>query len=151
MHELGTITSIANSTLARAVNYSYDYNAALAKTFTEALNRRDLDDFLSVLAEDVELRTVKGVKRGRRAAAAWFARPLDHLELEFNNVNLIVAGDWVVGTGSARFTWRETGEVAEEAATSAVWKIENGLVRRWEAFSQYTDALSAAGILPAAV
>ncbi len=126
---------------------SLDRNAAVAKTFVEALNSRDLDDFLSVLADDVELRTFKGVKRGRRAAAEWFDRPLDHLELEFTDVNLIVTGDRVVGNGLARFTWKETGDLAEEAAASAVWEIEDGLVRRWEAFSEYMDALRHAGVL----
>ena len=102
-----------------AVKPSLDHNAAVTKTFIEALNRRDLDDFLSVLAHDVELRTFKGVKRGVGAAAEWFDRPLDHLELEFTDVTLIVAGNRVVGRGMARFTWKETGDLAEETAASA--------------------------------
>ena len=103
-----------------------------------------------MLADDVELRTFKGVKRGRRAAAEWFDRPLDHLELEFTDISLVVASDQVIGSGVARFTWKETGEVAEEATVSAVWEIEDGLVRRWEPFWNYTDALRRAGVLPEA-
>ena len=61
---------------------AYDLNAGVVRAAVDAFNRRELDDWLGYLAPDVELRTFRGVKRGRRAAAEWFRKPLDHLDLE---------------------------------------------------------------------
>jgi ketosteroid isomerase-like protein len=126
---------------------AYDRNAALARTFVDAFNRRDLDDFLGTLADDVEVRTARGVRRGRTEVAAWFAKPFDHLDLHLGEGTYVVAEDRVVGIGELVFTWKETGEEAERLERSVVWRVEDGRIRSWEPFETRADALRAAGIL----
>jgi ketosteroid isomerase-like protein len=128
----------------------FDNNARLARAFTDAFNARDLDDFLAVLAEDVELRTERGTRRGRLEAAQWFRTPLDHLELRFEAEKLLVGDSQIVGVGELVFTWKETGELAERLERAAVWTVENGLIRSWQPFESPADALRAVGMLPAA-
>jgi ketosteroid isomerase-like protein len=128
----------------------FDDNARLARAFIEAFNARDLDDFLAVLAEDVELRTPRGTRRGRVEAAQWFTKPFDHLDLRFEPKKLLVGDSEVVGVGELVFTWRETGELAELLERAAVWTVESGLIRSWQPYESPADALRAAGMLPAA-
>jgi ketosteroid isomerase-like protein len=130
------------------MNAAYNRNSALARSFVDAVNRRDIDDFVAVLAEEVELHTPRGIRRGRREAADWFKKPLDHLELSFQNAHFIVAETEVVGIGDVVFTWKETGEVAERAERAAVWRIDGELIRSWQPFETRAEALVAAGILP---
>jgi ketosteroid isomerase-like protein len=129
---------------------SFDHNACLARAFTDAYNARELDDFLAVLSEDIELRTPRGIRRGRREAAQWFNKSLDHLDLRFEPERLLVGESEVVGFGHLLFTWKETGELAERTQGAVVWTVEEGLIRSWQPFETCPDALRAAGILPAA-
>jgi ketosteroid isomerase-like protein len=128
---------------------SLDDNARLARAFTDAFNAGDLDDFLAVLAEDVELRTPRGTRKGRVEAEQWFSKPLDHLDLRFEPGKLLVGDSEIVGVGELVFTWRETGELAERLERAAVWTVENGLIRSWTPYESPADALRAAGMLPA--
>jgi ketosteroid isomerase-like protein len=128
----------------------FDDNARLARAFTDAFNARDLDDFLAVLAEDVELRTPRGTRRGRVEAAQWFRKPFDHLDLRFEPEKLLVGDSEVIGVGELVFTWRETGEFAERLERAVVWTVENGLIRSWQPYESPADALRAAGMLPVA-
>jgi ketosteroid isomerase-like protein len=129
---------------------SYDRNAQVARAFVDAFNRREIDDFLLLLSDDIEVRTPRGVKRGRREIAEWFERPFDHLDLELTGDDYLLTGEVVVGWGLMRFRWRETGEIAEEKPAAAVWRIEDGLIRHWQPFPELYEALRFAGVLPAA-
>jgi ketosteroid isomerase-like protein len=127
---------------------TYDLNAGLALSFIDAFNRRDIDDFVALLAQDVELRTPRGIQRGRRAAAAWAQKPLDHLDVTFEPERLLVTEDGVIVVGELVFHWKENGGLAERSEAAAVWRVEGGLIRSWEPFDSSAAALRAAGILP---
>ena len=129
------------------MNSAYDRNAALVRSFVDALNRHHLDDFVALLSDDVELRTPRGIRRGRSEAAQWFEKPLDHLDLRFEQSRVLVGEDEVIGIGDLVFTWKETGEVAERLERAAIWKVGEGLIRSWEPFETPAEALRAAGIL----
>jgi ketosteroid isomerase-like protein len=127
---------------------TYDRNVALARSFVDAFNRRDGDDFVAVLSEEIELHTPRGIHRGRREAVEWFAKPLDHLESSFEGTRFIAGERDVVGIGDLVLRWKETGEVAERSQRAAVWRIDGELIRSWRAFESSADALVAIGILP---
>ncbi len=128
---------------------AYARNVGLARSFMDAFNRRDLDDFLAVLSEDVELRTRRGIRRGRREAQGWLSKPFDHLELQVEEGRLLATESEVVWLGRLAFTWRESGELAERVECAAVWGIEDGLIRSWEPFETPAEALRAIGVLSA--
>lgn len=132
------------------MSVTYDRNASLVRSFVDAFNRRDLEDFVAVLSDDVELRTARGIRRGRHEAAEWFNKPLDHLDLRFEEGRLLVMEGAVIGIGHLVFTWKETGEIGERIESAAIWRVEDGLIRCWEPFETLAEALDAAGILPAA-
>lgn len=127
---------------------AYDRNASLARSFVDAFNRRDVDDFVSLLADDVELRMPRGIRRGRREATEWFSKPFDHLDLRFELTRFIASDDSVIAFGHLVLTWKESGEVAERVERAAVWTVDDGLIRAWQPFDTAAEALSAAGLLP---
>ncbi len=129
------------------MNGAYEHNAALARSFADAFNRRDLHDFVAVLSDDVELRTRRGIRRGRREAAQWLRTPFDHLDLHVEEGRLLVMDKGVVWVGQLSFTWKETGEVAERVDGAAVMSVEDGLIRSWEPFETPDEALRAIGVL----
>jgi uncharacterized protein len=55
----------------------------------------------------------------------------------FELETLIDAGDCIVGVGSYHGTYRKTGK-ALDARVAHIWRVEGGLVRRFE---QFTDTL----------
>jgi len=55
----------------------------------------------------------------------------------FELETLIDAGDCIVGVGSYHGTYRKTGK-AMDARVAHIWRVEGGLVRRFE---QFTDTL----------
>jgi len=128
---------------------AYECNVALARSFVDAFNRRDLDDFFAVLSEDIELHTPRGIRRGRLEAEQWFTKPLDHLDLHVEEGRLLVTENEVVWFGHLAFTWKESGELAERVEGAAVWGIEDGLIRSWEPFDTAAEALRAIGVLSA--
>jgi ketosteroid isomerase-like protein len=128
---------------------AYECNVALARSFMDAFNRRDLDDFVAVLSEDIELRTARGIRRGHLEAEKWFTKPIDHLDLHVEEGRLLVTENEVVWFGQLAFTWTESGELAERVEGAAVWGVEDGLIRSWEPFETAAEALRAIGVLSA--
>jgi ketosteroid isomerase-like protein len=128
---------------------AYERNAALARSFIDASNRRDLDDFVAVLSENIELRTPRGIRRGRLEAEQWFTKPFDHLDMHVEEGRLLVTESDVVWFGHLAFTWKESGELAERVEGAAVWQVEDGVIRSWEPFDTATEALRAIGVLSA--
>jgi hypothetical protein len=128
---------------------AYACNVALARSFMDAFNRRDLDDFVAVLSGEIELRTPRGIRRGRLEAEKWFTEPLDHLDLYVEEGRLLVTESEVVWLGQLAFTWKESGELAERVERAAVWGVDDGLIRSWEPFETAVEALRAIGVLSA--
>jgi limonene-1,2-epoxide hydrolase len=122
------------------------------REFIRAFNERDLDAFVEVLDPDVELHSMKGLRKGRDAARRWATRAPGGVQQTIEMEELYE--DWVEsGGGSAvaliRRVWRwdEDGSSAGEDEMAWVFELRNHRVRSWRPFEDRTEALRAAGFL----
>ena len=55
-------------------------------------------------------------------------------------------GDVVAGLGRTEVRWIESGEIAHEGESAAVFWFRNGKIVRWQPFETHDAALEAAGL-----
>jgi hypothetical protein len=119
----------------------------LVDRFYEAFNAHDLDGFVATLGEHVELQTARGLRIGRSEARAWATRnPDGGLEQRLVVEELREHSDHVVAMIRKQWWWGETDEMAEEEEIAALFTFKDGLVARWQPFTDRGQAFRAAGI-----
>ena len=118
-----------------------------AKRFYEAFNARDLDAFVATLSENVELQTARGLRIGREEARAWATRnPTGGLEQRLVVEELREHTDHVVALVRKQWWWVESDELADDEETAALFTFSDGLITRWQPFTDRAAALAAGGI-----
>ena len=86
------------------------------REFIRAFNERDLDAFVAVLDPDVELHSMRGLRKGREAARLWATRPPGGVQQTIELEQLYE--DEAAGSGTAvalirrRWAWEEDGSEA---------------------------------------
>jgi ketosteroid isomerase-like protein len=122
---------------------------SLVHRFYESFMTQDLDAFVETLHPQVELQTARGLRIGRREARAWATRnPRGDLEQRIVFEDLREHHNHVVALIRKQWWWRETDELAEEERMSALFTFEDGLIARWQPFTDRGAALEAAGLEP---
>ena len=117
------------------------------KRFYEAFNAHELDAFVATLSENVELQTARGLRIGRTEARAWATRnPVGGLEQRLVVGELREHTDHVVALIRKQWWWAESDELAEDEEIAALFTFSNGLIARWQPFTDRDQALRAAGI-----
>ena len=127
-----------------------DADLGAVREFTDAFNAQDLDRFVSVLADDVELHTMKlGLIRGPDAARAWATKLPGGVQQTLEIEDLRQNGDQVVALIRQVWRWAEEeegGEPVEINEVAALFTVVGGKITRWEPFTDREGALVAAGI-----
>jgi ketosteroid isomerase-like protein len=125
-----------------------DRNLAVARRWTELYNdRSDVAEFLSLLAADVEMLIPGGARlRGHDEARAWFEKSFDNVRQRIIADRLVEKGDAVVGLGRSQMRWIESGEIAGETESAAVFRFRDGKIISWQPFASHAAALEAAGL-----
>jgi ketosteroid isomerase-like protein len=126
-----------------AVATRNDQNVARARQIFAWFAERDMDSFLSGLAEDVRARpSIDGapVLRGRDEVARWWARlaTLDR-EVEVRPLDFEAHGDCVVVRGYLR---HRTGRTLAESQAYWLCEIHDGQVTRLESYPSRNAALA---------
>jgi ketosteroid isomerase-like protein len=117
------------------------------KRFYEAFNAHDLDAFVATLSENVELQTARGLRIGREEARVWATRnPVGGLEQRLVVEELREHTDHVVAMIRKQWWWAESDELAEDEKIAALFTFSDGLIARWQPFTDRADALAAGGI-----
>ena len=119
------------------------------REFIRAFNERDLDAFVAVLDPEVELHSMRGVRKGREAARLWATRPPGGVQqtIELEQLH----EDEAAGSGSAvvlirrRWHWEEDGSEAGVDEMAWSFELRDGWVRGWRPFEDRSEALRAAG------
>jgi SnoaL-like domain len=110
---------------------------------------QDLDVFVATLHPHVELQTARGLRIGRSEARAWATRiPAGGLEQRYVVEDLVEHHNHVVALVRRQWWWKETDELADEEQAGAMFTFEDGLISRWQPFTDQADALLAAGLEP---
>jgi limonene-1,2-epoxide hydrolase len=120
------------------------------REFIRAFNERDLDAFVDVLDPEVELHSMKGLRKGRDAARLWATRAPGGVQQTIELEELYEDGT-ESGGGSAvalivrRWNWEEDGTQASEEPMAWLFELRDHRVRSWRPFDDRAKALHAGG------
>ncbi|HET7589132.1 MAG TPA: nuclear transport factor 2 family protein [Solirubrobacterales bacterium] len=116
------------------------------REFIRAFNERDLDAFVAVLDPEVELHSVRGLRRGREAARLWATREpggvQQTIELEqLYEEGLEGGGGRAVALVRRRWRWAEDGSEAGVDEMAWVFELRDRRVRSWRPCDDREEAL----------
>ena len=125
------------------------------REFIRAFNARDLDAFVEVLDPEVELHSMKGLRKGREAARVWATRPPGGVQQTVELDEL-----YEDGTESGRGTavalikrvwhWDEDGSHASTDEMAWFFELHDHKVLSWRPYEDRAEALRAGGFPRAA-
>jgi ketosteroid isomerase-like protein len=123
------------------------------REFIRSFNERDLDAFVVVLDPDVELHSMRGLRKGREAARLWATRApggvQQTIELEeLYEEGLEGGGGTAVALIRRRWHWAEDGSAAGEDEMAWLFELRGGKVRSWRPYDDRAEALQAGGFHP---
>jgi limonene-1,2-epoxide hydrolase len=119
------------------------------REFIRAFNERDLDAFVAVLDPEVELHSMRGLRKGREAARLWATRPPGGVQQTIELGQLYE--DEAAGSGSAvalidrRWHWEEDGSDAGVDEMAWLFELRANRVLSWRPFEDRAAAMRAAG------
>ena len=109
------------------------------REFIRAFNERELDAFVEVLDRDVELHSMKGLRKGRDAARVWATRAPGGVQQTIELEELF-EDDTEGGHGRAlalirrKWHWEEDGAAAGEDAMAWLFELRDHRIRSWRPF-----------------
>jgi hypothetical protein len=109
------------------------------REFIRGFNERDLDAFFSSLDSDVELHSMKGLRKGKDAARAWATRAPGGVQQTIE-VEELFEDDTEGGGGRAlalirrKWHWEEDGSAAGEDVMAWLFELHDHKVRSWRPF-----------------
>ena len=109
------------------------------REFIRAFNERDLDAFVEVLDPEVELHSMKGLRKGKEAARVWATRPPGGVQQTIE-LEELTEDDTESGGGRAlaliRRVWRwdEDGSHASTDEMAWLFELREHRVRSWRPF-----------------
>ena len=115
------------------------------REFIRAFNERDLDGFVAVLDPEVELHSMRGLRKGREAARVWATRAPGGVQQTIELEQLYE--DEAAGSGSAvalirrRWRWDEDGREAGVDEMAWAFELRDGLVLGWRPYDDRAQAL----------
>jgi limonene-1,2-epoxide hydrolase len=119
------------------------------REFIRAFNERDLDAFVEVLDPEVELHSMKGLRKGREAARLWATRApggvQQTIELEELYEDGAESGGAAVALIRRVWRWDEDGSAAGEDEMAWLFELRDHRVRSWRPYEDRAAALHAGG------
>lgn len=122
------------------------------REFIRAFNERDLDAFAAVLDPEVELHSMKGLRKGVEAARRWATRPPGGVQQTIELEELYEDGG--EGSGSAvalirrHWHWEEDASHAGTDEMAWAFELRHHRVLSWRPHEDRREALRAAGFEP---
>jgi limonene-1,2-epoxide hydrolase len=120
------------------------------REFIRAFNERDLDAFVAVLDPEVELHSMRGLRKGPDSARLWATRPPGGVQQTIELERLYEDG-MEGGGGSAvaiirrRWVWEEDGSPAGVDEMAWLFELRNRRILSWRPFEDRGEALQVAG------
>lgn len=109
------------------------------REFIRGFNERDLDAFVSSLDAEVELHSMKGLRKGREAARVWATRAPGGVQQTIELEELF-EDDTEGGHGRAlalirrKWHWDEDSSAAGEDVMAWLFELHDHKVRSWRPF-----------------
>ncbi len=120
------------------------------REFIRAFNERDLDAFVEVLDPEVELHSMKGLRKGREAARLWATRAPGGVQQTIE-LEELYEGWTESGRGSAValirrvWHWDEDGSHANTEKMAWLFELHDHKIRSWRPYEDRAEALHAGG------
>jgi limonene-1,2-epoxide hydrolase len=111
------------------------------REFIRAFNERDLDAFVAVLDSEVELHSMRGLRKGREAARLWATRPPGGVQQTIELDELHEEPDKAVALIRRVWHWEEDGSPAGEDEMAWFFELRDHKVRSWRPFEDRAEAL----------
>jgi limonene-1,2-epoxide hydrolase len=120
------------------------------RAFIRAFNERDLDAFVDVLDPEVELHSMKGLRKGVEAARLWATRPPGGVQQTIELDELYedgTEGDDGRAVALIRrvWHWEEGGSAAGEDEMAWLFELREHRISSWRPFDDRAEALHAGG------
>ncbi|HEX9967298.1 MAG TPA: nuclear transport factor 2 family protein [Solirubrobacterales bacterium] len=120
------------------------------REFIRSFNERDLDTFVAVLDPEVELHSMRGLRKGIEAARQWATRApggvQQTVELEELYEDGTESGGGIaVALIRRRWHWEEDGSSAGEDEMAWLFELRDHKVRSWRPFENRQEALHVGG------
>jgi limonene-1,2-epoxide hydrolase len=104
------------------------------REFIRAFNERDLDAFVSTLDSEVELHSMKGMRKGRKAARMWATRAPGGVQQTIEVDELFEDGDRALALVRRVWHWEEDGSAAGEDEMAWMFELRGQRIRSWRPF-----------------
>lgn len=116
------------------------------REFIRAFNERDLDAFVAVLDPEVELHSMKGLRRGRKAARLWATRKAGGVQQTIELEQLYEdgtesGGGRAVALVHRHWHWDEDGTHANTEPMAWAFELRDRRVRSWRPYEDRAAAL----------
>jgi len=113
------------------------------REFIRAFNERDLDAFVAVLDPEVELHSMKGLRKGRGAARSWATRPPGGVQQTIEVEELFEDGERALALVKRVWRWDEDGSHASTDEMAWLFELHDHLIRGWRPFDDREAAWQA--------
>ena len=111
------------------------------REFIRAFNTRDLDAFVEVLDPDVELHSMRGLRKGHEAARLWATRAPGGVQQTIELEELHEDTDRAVALVRRVWHWDEDGSPAGEDEMAWFFELRDRKIRSWRPFEDRAEAL----------
>jgi limonene-1,2-epoxide hydrolase len=111
------------------------------REFIRAFNERDLDAFVAVLDPEVELHSMKGLRKGKDAARLWATRHPGGVQQTIELDELYEDTDRAVALIRRVWHWDEDSSRAGEDEMAWFFELRGHLIRSWRPFEDRAAAL----------
>jgi limonene-1,2-epoxide hydrolase len=111
------------------------------REFIRAFNERDLEAFVAVLDPDVELHSMKGLRKGRDAARLWATRQPGGVQQTIELDQLYEDTDRAVALIRRVWCWDESGAPAGQDEMAWFFELRDHRIRSWRPFEDRAAAL----------
>jgi limonene-1,2-epoxide hydrolase len=111
------------------------------REFIRAFNERDLDAFVSVLDPEIELHSMRGLRKGREAARLWATRSPGGVQQTVELDELHEDADRAVALIRRAWHWDEDGSPAGEDELAWLFELRDHKIRSWRPFEDRAEAL----------
>jgi ketosteroid isomerase-like protein len=120
------------------------------REFIRSFNEGDLDAFVDVLDPEVEIHSMRGLRKGVEAARLWATRASGGVQQtialdELYEEGLESGGGVAVALVTRRWRWAEDGSPAGVDEMAWLFELRRGRIRSWRPFEDRAQALHAGG------
>lgn len=116
---------------------------AVVREFVRSFNERDLAAFTEILDPEIELHSMKGLRRGIPEARDWADRAPGGVQQTVVVKTVKVIGDNVLVRIRRDWHWAEDGSLAASEDMAWFFMLRGGRIVSWRPFSDTTEAFAA--------